>query len=271
MKVCGRVLMALLFAGMVLLILPVARADVISMQLIIPDPVNYPDYYSPTHFVWGGNGQGAWDVNPYLIKVDDNLQGWALACDDINGEIPEDPWYATVNDLHLAKNNVADPGPQKFTVTDTATTRLYYDAAGLAAWDIINNHFDKPGYDGWGAEQFGVATFAIWYLFAPADVAAQLNASQLQQVQTAAAAYLDWATYSNIDVTIYTPCGMNANCEGDPDLSVSQEFLYIAGDANPTAHQHNVAEGSALPTLAFDLLAVFAGIFLLRRRVLQRG
>ncbi|MGA3099300.1 MAG: hypothetical protein ABSF25_22810 [Bryobacteraceae bacterium] len=260
-----RVLVVALSMLGVLLLLQPAMADV-TMQVI----------NSPTGDILGGVY-----TSPYTIDVTDSsgktttTSALALACDDFTTDIYFGyTWTANLYTL----GEVTNSGPQKFTTgsadvyvpdsTDDSSTLLgtysayeeYYAAAVLA---------DDLLYGSLGQRLAEDYSFAIWQIFdqfaylgyggnglGPTDrgaVAAAMTGALAQAVTNSPLPYT---------LDIYTPCGGPSGC-GTPGQNstmgpnVSQEFLGIS-----------VPEGSALPFLPFDMLALFGGVFLVRRRIL---
>jgi hypothetical protein len=253
--------MGLLFPATLILVQPVALADI--QMTFNSAPQGYYD------------GVG---VSPYAFTIDGNSPVY-LVCDDYATEIGGgETWYANQYGL----GDVVANGPQKFTVgATTDTDQLDYTAAGLAAEDIL--YYNQFG--GWSQFDFAMASWAIWNIFDPGAIntlssssigGTCLYGSELEDNDQACASdaessYLSQAALAPyVNLVIYTPCAANGDesfCTDPASPSgkgVAQEFLGISRYNPPIV----TPEGSSLATLGFDLFAVFAGVFLLRKRIL---
>jgi len=258
---------------------PPARADPID-----PIPVAVAMTDGGTGFHLGGKY-----TSPYVLNIsgsiDDTGLTWgitlALACDDIGGEVaPGEAWTAQA--MVANPSDLTSSTGQMYTNASQVNYGMSvgeaYDIAGLLAYDIIKAYTSGPtAYDGdgnptafggWDSDQFGVATWALWSLFDP-------SWQQIWNPQGADdGSSLNIANAVANELSIYTA----AYNQGDsvrlailtPDDKTYQEFLGIAGapDFDPVSWNYGAPEGSSLAFLAFDLLAVFGGIFLVRKRIL---
>jgi hypothetical protein len=199
-------------------------------------------------------------TSPYQISVNGVTE--SLVCDDFETDISiSDEWLADVGSL----SGVGPAGPQKFTQASTpavlipnGTTDFYtiqqdYDAAAwLAIWLLYPAVPLAPEV----AEDY---SYAIWQIFDPGAVngynGQALGTEDRSNVATdMTKAFAAGAPPSSYAVTIYTPIPPPPT---SPYIYPSQEFIGVS-----------VPEGPALPFLPFDMLALFGGVFLVRRRIL---
>jgi len=136
--------------------------------------------------------------------------------------------------------------------SDALLQRIYIS---FAIWSI----FDANGLANDSQKRTGVNP---WLLAQddPANYAA--DASAIQGYLTDAANHIAAGTADLANVIIYSP---QAWVSGPTD-GLPQEFLVVTSNGTPISW--GLPEGSALPYLPFDLLALFGGIFLLRKRIL---
>jgi len=263
------------FLSAMLAMSPLARAEPVNM--VMTD---------------GGTGytMGYKYTSPYVVQVTDGGSFvLALACDDLAGQIgPGSTWTAVENAVN--PQDLVAGGFQQFSPGgDNFDTQITYDAAGLLANDIIT-HFNAgavPVYDstgttiitytynqpagGWGSYDFGLATWALWALFDPnwtgvyvaedgttnGTGTADPDLTTMEGLVAGMdASYLGLAQTESIPLLIITP---------DPPSPYAQEFLAVTG--SPTQISWGLPEGSAVPFLPFDLLVLFGGIFLVRKRI----
>ena len=246
--------------GALLLMQPLARADV---EVWYNGGGSYSDQYVLSPYILSSSPIPG-SSNPYPSST------LALSCDDFATEL-QSPWYASQSDLQTAistgftnqKFHAPVTGPDHVTYSVEAQ----YLAAAILGTDIFQNYlaWDAAG-EPTGKPLDQQYSYALWGIFDPTALSAAyapasattLAESTLSQVATALnthnTAFLD----SISDVQIWTPTT-------DPKYGFvnSQEFI-TAGTSTI-----NIAvpapEGSSLIFLAFDLLVLFAGAFLVRK------
>jgi len=260
------------FLSAVLAMPPLARADPVNM-LMTDGGTGYTMGYKYT--------------SPYVVQVTDGGSFvLALACDDLAGQIgPGSTWTADAE--FVDPQALVAGGFQQFSPGgNDLQTQMTYDAAGLLANDIIT-HFNAGSQQitdsfgttyiyvqpagGWGSYDFGLATWALWALFDPSWTGVYVPedgstngtgtadpdlATMQGLVAGMDAYYLGLAQTEKIGLQIITP---------DPPSPYAQEFLAVTG--SPTQASWGLPEGSAVPYMPFDLLVLFGGIFLLRKRI----
>lgn len=260
----------LLFLGALLVMQPLARADV---TLTLTGTAT-------------GFTQGGVYTSPYEINVG-GIGTLALTCDDYLTDIYfNESWSAVENNL----TSVAQNGPQKFDGLGGTTVAASYDAtnsplfgdADLGAVYTIQDQYYAAAYlagmilndyQGWVSDvkkqssnvaadstQAAELSYALWTVFDP-NAMGQAGFTQAQENQSYAYMFnaLNGIYSGSIttvpNIVLYTP---------DPNKGAAQEFLGLGSGDDPIS----VPEGSTPATLGFDLLALFAGIFLVRRRIL---
>lgn len=277
---------AVLILGTLILLQPTAMADPIAMWL-----TNSP----------AGANMGGVYTSPYQFEVYDmsGQSGFSfplLACDDFTTDISfHDEWLAHESTLAQVTDT---PPPQKFpggTVTDpdpaytslagtVYTAEELYFAAGVLADELL----ELPQAD---TTEQGYYSYAIWQIFDPkaykglneaytnldyagnnwaistvmesALALALANKGDPSKLNFTLDIYTACSDRDNTAVMITSPsqlptCGAVGNGSGG-----SQEFLGI-----PNPQPDAVPEASAVAFLPFDLLALFGGIFLVRKRFL---
>jgi len=266
--------LALSILGLLFVLHPAAIADQVYMKL---DSV--PGY-----------NMGGVYTSPYIVKVSPinnfnnpnarTIDVLRLACDDFTTDISVGyVWLAdeyTLADVH-------DNGPQKFqqgNVYAPDTTNplsagggdipvllsAYSAAERYYAAALLVNDLFHLAHDSSYATVSAEYSYAIWQVFywkAYDGYSTPLSYGDRVAVDTLERAALTTARanggdYRNLDFTlnIYTPDPVNS----------SQEFLGI----DPTRPDVLVPDGSVLSALAFDLLALFGVIVLVRKRILQK-
>jgi len=276
-----RVLSVLAIVGVLLAMTPLAKADVVLTLtgFVYADP-------NDSLNILNGFYVGDEVIGPYLItnSNDPTSTEWAVACDDISTTIPGLPysWDATTTN--------PDAGAKFVGATlDGYSADVMYNAAGLLAAALMGDYApDDPA-------TIAAYSYAIWSIFDSGAIGAAeaaidgtaldpgvaANALDLRGqalVAAAGGAHAD-------SLTIYTPTGCiggqtdlygsTIDCNDYQGINASQEFLQASG-INPngtgfTGFKLPTPEGSPLATLGVDLFALFAGIFLLRRRILRNG
>jgi len=260
--------MALLFLGALVATGPAALADQVTMTLTGVTP--------------SGENLGGVYTSPYEITVNGSTV-LALACDDFQTDISLNQTW-TANEYTLA--DVGNDGPQKFT-TPTGSVTVYgpdesaggtgppssfgtftayqeYYAAAVLADDLFNTKSNTQA-----AADY---SYAIWQIFYPEAYLGYAGNELAQADRVAVYKDMDTALKAAVknlplgySLNIYTPCaaGNSKNAGGcasgaTPDLGASQEFI-------------SIPEGSSLPLLPFDLLALCVGLFLVRGRILRNA
>jgi len=266
-----RLLGILLALGLLMVLQPLARADVQMMLKSTPS----------------GDLGGVY-TSPYKVQVGPSERNvLPLSCDDFLREISVGyTWTAKI----LALNQVSDiatheqkfpaepdgdplPGPVSVTFPSTLAVQLHpapiaYEAAGWLAYQIL---YGSLGNDDWGNPLKEEYSYAIWQIFTPTAYSGHLNGNQKGVVETAMHTAFTKATLGTVaefaaltkDATaqygyaldIYTPVPPGS----------SQEFLGLTA---LTGDVTKVPEVSALAFLIFDVLALFGGFLLVRKRTL---
>lgn len=254
-----RVVLSIL--GVLVLLPAVAMADPVQLTL------------TGTEHGWS---MGGVYTSPYKIRINGNSQDvLALACDDFTTDINFNySWYANIYGL----SDVTDDGPQKFPKTsgdvavyfpsDKKSTQYSpndaYEAAAFLAEALLYSPVRNDQH------LSGIYSYAIWQIFYD-QAYLGYGGNHLSQADVGAVdATMDWA-FAQVAghaslahaLNIYTPCatmeqGPGPCSTGSPNQGASQEFLGMTP----------LPEGSALAVLAFDLIALLGGVFLVRKRIL---
>lgn len=230
-----------------------------------------------------GSGSTGVYLSPYTISVNGHTVTM-LSCDDYEGGVPAS-WSAAVNSINNGAitgvdfPNAADIAPDggvlvtfpgTTPVTADYTPVVAYEAAGFLAAQIMYGNLDFTNL----AEY----SFALWQLFDPSayldmntDLADYYSADQttINAYDTAVAADMASA-FSEVAAGGANLQSLVSNLEvftpvpgAGYDYSTTQEFLGFSGQPDL------VPEASGVSFLAFDLLALFGGIFLVQKRVLS--
>jgi len=281
----ARILAAIAILGLALLFQPQARADV------------------TLEMTGGGTGyfMGGMHTSPYVLSLN-GVVSLALACDDVVAEAyPGDQWTATAT-FGYPQDLVASGNVPEFQFGgNTQEMQQSYDAAGLLAYNILTDFLqgsqkttdsytglDTYSFDatkgpwadpstwvdassaaGESSYQFGIMSWALWSLFDPNWTSTYLPGVDGAPTDTSiitnlANQYLQEAQSETVYMAILTPDSAGS------DGSNPQEFLGVLGTPQPTGWGGTSPEGSSVAFLAFDLLVLLAGIFLVRKRLLAR-
>ena len=277
--------MALFFPVALILFQGVAAADGVSMALVS----------IPTSGVLGNVY-----TSPYSIEVGVGNTIEALSCDDYLTDIGVPTyWTATENTLGALLNITAETSvpigatlPTKYPLAGDDEVYLTPDGgstqATLGPLDAFQQYYmvaflaDTMLHTASGSLAQEELSYAIWQIFDQSAYlgynGGELSTQQQSDVNADITSALNYITNTPLtpssplyDMEIYTPCGPaggvctpGSGPNGTDQQDWSQEFV---GWANGTPVDA-VPEGSSFATLAFDLSAVLAGIFLLRKRIL---
>jgi len=171
-----------------------------------------------------------------------------VICDDFTTDISVGmSWTADMYTL----SQITPSGPQKFTTPEWQgyTIQNEYAAAALLAEQLMQPlNMNNPALAGY-------YSYAIWTIFDPSAVNGYagnaLTSTQVNQVdllRTSALADASGGQAPSGSVTLYTPNPLRA----------SQEFLVVSTPEPP-----------APATLAVDLLALAAVVYLMRHRIVR--
>jgi hypothetical protein len=295
------VLLALSFLALLIVTQPAAMADPTLVYMYLNGSANF------TGDNLGNIYTSPYSLNVTRVSDGQNWPTLALSCDDFATDIntgSNNAWYAEewtsfpadsqnykfalgsssatteVSNTPGVYNTSAAPAPVAYGPYNTE--ELYYAAALLADKVLLPTSLSNL--------QTAEYSYALWQLFdsesflgyqgTPGGSAPnELTADE----QTAVNGYLDWAlglagnyqtvplsavfgtsivgsnvVTTGLDLTVFTPVPSSA----------SQEFITVTpvSDSVPL----NVPEASALAFLPFDLLVLFGGILLVRRRILRK-
>jgi len=268
---------ALLLLGVVIVVQPAALADV-SMTLTAPTA-------SSTDYLFGIY------LSPYTATINNGVSSVSMSvvCDDFADEtFMSESWNATVyngssSDLSgtqmASRSGLASPTP-----TDQSTLDMDYEEIGWLVTQLsaANSLLEQAAI-----------SYAIWDIFEPGPVKTWLTVNYgtvTQDNVTGGKFYADgvdtngvtyWVTHAGLaaaagdfnlsNLTIYSPdtttsTSLDANVNGTPCSSSN-----TACSDTPPQEFVTTPEASAPIMLAFDLLALFGVVSLVRRRVLRNA
>lgn len=226
--------------------------------LMLCQPAAFADVSMVFDGVYDTSAQmgGVYD-SPYVLTI--NGTKTLAICDDFLNDVASS-WSAVQNPLaplngqqEFTSAGITDPfsadtAADKLKESD-ATVQDMYNAASWLAVDLFNIVSSDPSLtQGNDLTNVGLYSYAIWQIFDPTAYQGWGGGYTLNN--QAIAGFINGALSQDSapppGITIYTP---------DPH-SASQEFITLT-----------VPEATAPSLLAFDLLAIFAGAFLFRRRI----
>lgn len=188
-------------------------------------------------------------VSPYTATITNGastlLNNGMVICDDYTDEVSVgQSWMVTASPASAVSGAL-------FTNSVTWNSQVYSNAKAYdaLAWLAVNLVGLSPSDPTLSADE-AAYSYAIWTIFDPSAISDYVgNPLTVDSLITEAFA----ANYSGAGVTVWTPDPNKGPGNGGP-----QEFLTV-----------QTPEAPSLANLAFDLTALLAGLFLVRRRMLR--